>query len=234
MEAVPAGVPGMGSNVATGGASLAAGSGPTLNKEDRTVNYEIGKVTSHIVEPLGKLTRVSVAVVVDGIYKRVEGGEGEKEWQYLPRTEEEMKKYENIVKGAIDYDTARGDTVQVVNIPFENEKFGDGGERISGGEKTPFLVRYQHYFRPVMQYGFIAVVVFLLFTYVVRPVVHWLTAGSIAEAELFGQLPKTVNELEREYEGEVQSLPYRDQALALLTQGGQNPGEVMKSWLSEE
>lgn len=232
-ESVPVGVPGLASNIAAGGAGPALGSSPTFNKEDRTVNYEIGKVTSHIVEPMGKLNRVSVAVVVDGMYKQVEKEGGHQEWEYFARTEEEMAKYENIVKGAIDFDVSRGDTVQIVNIPFENGKLTGEGEGIDGGEERPFFYSFQRYVKPVMHYGFVAILLFLSFTYVVRPVVQWLTASSIHDAELFRQLPKTVNEIESEYDGETQSLPFRDKALKLLTQGSHRPEEVMKDWLSE-
>jgi len=57
---VPQGVPGVRSN--TPGPDLlqnqtAVGGGATaFEKQDRTVNYEIGKVTSRILEPTGKLT----------------------------------------------------------------------------------------------------------------------------------------------------------------------------------
>ncbi len=41
----------------------------TFEKQDRTVNYEIGKLTSHTTEPVGGIERISVAVLVDGTYR---------------------------------------------------------------------------------------------------------------------------------------------------------------------
>ncbi|MBW1701924.1 MAG: flagellar M-ring protein FliF, partial [Deltaproteobacteria bacterium] len=59
-EKVPIGIPGATSNMSEGNTKSAiAGSNPGFNKQDRTVNYEIGKVTSHTVEPVGKLNRLS-------------------------------------------------------------------------------------------------------------------------------------------------------------------------------
>ena len=60
--------------------------------EDQAANYEIGKVTSHIIEPVGEIQRVSVAVLVDGSHKTTVNNDGEQESQYVPRTQEELQK----------------------------------------------------------------------------------------------------------------------------------------------
>ena len=88
-EANPQGVPGVRSN--TPGPELmqntpAAGAGAaSFEKQDRTVNYEIGKITSRILEPMGKLTRVSVAVMVDGTYRNAPRKGGGTDREYVPR-----------------------------------------------------------------------------------------------------------------------------------------------------
>jgi len=231
-ETIPAGIPGFASNIPTSETATIQGGGPGFSKEDRTVNYEIGKVTSHIIEPMGRLSMISVAVLVDGSYKRVQGTEKAEEWTYSPRTEEEMAKYENIVKGAINFDSSRGDTVQVVNIPFEKGKLAGDSQEIGDGKEGPSFFSYQKYLKPFMQYGFIAVLMFLSFIYVVRPLVQWLTASSLGNVEVLQHLPKTVKEIEREYGGKAQALPFRDQALALLTTGNHSPEEMMQDWLT--
>jgi flagellar M-ring protein FliF len=76
------------------------------------VSYEVGKTTSHIVEPRGQITRTSVAVLVDGKY---ENG------AYAPRAADELEKIKGMVMKAIGYDDARGDQVEVANIPFKGE-----------------------------------------------------------------------------------------------------------------
>ncbi|MCD6293567.1 MAG: flagellar M-ring protein FliF, partial [Deltaproteobacteria bacterium] len=92
---------------------------PSFMKQDRTVNYEISKVTSRIVEPFARLKSMSVAVMVDGIHKSVVGKDKKTEWKYFPRTDDEMAKLEKIVKHAINFNAERGDSVEVVNLPFE-------------------------------------------------------------------------------------------------------------------
>ena len=71
------------------------------------------------------MTRISIAVLVDGTYKRIEKQKGTVEWEYVPRTAEEMAKFENIVKRAVNFDSSRGDEVDIVNIPFETKKLDE-------------------------------------------------------------------------------------------------------------
>ena len=91
-----------------------------FERQDQSANYEIGKVTSHIIEPIGEIMKVSAAVLIDGSYKVVKNKKGKEEKQYIPRTKEEMDKIEAIVKRAVNYDENRKDLVEVVNIPFQN------------------------------------------------------------------------------------------------------------------
>lgn len=76
---------------------------------EEVTNYEISKTVKESVVDQGTLKKVSVAVVIDG---------EDKLGKYVPRTAEEMKKIESLVKSAIGFDEARGDIVQVVNMPF--------------------------------------------------------------------------------------------------------------------
>jgi hypothetical protein len=101
----PQGVPGVRSN--TPGPELmqntpsAAGGAASFEKQDRTVNYEIGKITSRILEPVGRLTRVSVAVMVDGTYRNAPRKGGGTEREYVPRGTDEVQKIETLVKRAV-------------------------------------------------------------------------------------------------------------------------------------
>jgi flagellar M-ring protein FliF len=76
---------------------------------EETTNYEISKTVKTSVVNQGSVKKLSVAVVVDG---------EDKMGKYTPRSAEEMKQIDALVKSAIGYDQARGDTVQVVNMPF--------------------------------------------------------------------------------------------------------------------
>ena len=126
---VPEGPPGVEPNVPPG-YKEATGQGSEYEKKQTVKNYEISQQVSKIQSAPYKIKRVSVAVWVDGTWKKVydKNGkpvltpEGGIERKYIPRSPEEIKKYEEIVKGAIGYDPRRNDVVVVKNIKFDRTK----------------------------------------------------------------------------------------------------------------
>jgi flagellar M-ring protein FliF len=232
-DITPQGVPGLRSNIpgdiVAGEQNRSNNRASFFEKKDRTVNYEIGKVISHIKEPVGEMTRVSIAVLVDGSYERVESEEGEVDWKYVPRTAEEMQKLENIVKRAVNFNEARGDEVEIVNIPFEPTKLAMKAEPDDGGKWIPLLKKYQ----PYMKYGFLSLFLILSFLFFVRPLVRWLTEYSFGDLEMFKQLPRTVGELEGELDPNARRLTFRDKASRLLDSDNEASMGVMHDWIKE-
>lgn len=98
---------------AANAAGASGGSAQDRNRSEETTNFEISKVVSNSVKETGTVKRLSVAVLVDGLYT----GEGE-DAKYAPRTEEELKKLEELVQSAIGFDADRGDEIKVVNMQF--------------------------------------------------------------------------------------------------------------------
>jgi flagellar M-ring protein FliF len=93
-----------------------AGDSNSSNRKrvEETTNFEISKEITNSVKEAGIVRRLSVAILVDGIYTAdAEGVE-----TYAPRNEEELKKLEQLVQSAIGFDATRGDEVSVVNMPF--------------------------------------------------------------------------------------------------------------------
>jgi len=238
LQPIPIGVPGVVSNLSGKKAITETNNISGFQKQDQTVNYEIGKVTSHIIEPIGRIKRISLAVIVDGTYKLVKGeeraeeeeGEDEEkeEWKYFSRTQEEMEKLENIVKKAVNFDTARGDQVEVINIPFETVRLMEGEEVA----KRLFWISYLKYYKPIIKYGFLAIFLFLFFIFVARPLVQWLTSGSIEDVKL--KLPKTVEELEKEYVEGEKKLTFKDRALEVARGNHELSVQLMRNWLKEK
>jgi flagellar M-ring protein FliF len=88
-----------------------------LNETQRTdeiVNYEIGSTLTETVSEPGAIERVSVAVLVDGIYAEDANGE----LTFTPRDEAELARLEQLVKAAVGFDAERGDTVSVDSLQF--------------------------------------------------------------------------------------------------------------------
>ncbi len=83
-------------------------------RSEETLNYEVSKQITSQVRQSGVVRKLSVAVVVDGMYDTNDKGER----TYKPRTPEELEKIATIVKSAVGYDEERGDKVEVINMQF--------------------------------------------------------------------------------------------------------------------
>jgi len=233
-SATPQGIPGIRSNLpgdpaAADQTRVTDSSNRAFEKNDRTVNYEIGKVISHIKEPVGEMTRVSVAVLVDGTYNRIEKRGKEVEWQYVARTPEEMQKFESIVKRAVNFDQKRGDQVDIVNIPFETTKLAVQDTEVIEEGWMDLVKQYQ----PYLKYGFLSLFLFLSFMFFVKPLVRWLTEYSFGDMQMFKQLPKTVGELEGDFNAGANQLVFRDQASELIASDKEASLGVMRDWIKE-
>ena len=97
---------------------VTTGNGTTSqsSRTEETINYEISKVVRNKVKNTGSIKRLTVAVMVDGIYEK--GVDGK--MAYRSRTPEEMEQITSLVKSAVGYDANRGDVVEVENMRFVN------------------------------------------------------------------------------------------------------------------
>ncbi len=229
------GVPGVLSNTQAGKAVPNEKGNPqsmeaqAFRKQERTVNYEVSKVIRHTVESYPKMTRVSTAVIVDGVHQFVEGEGGKKAWKYIPRSEDEMAKLEKIVKRAVNFDAARGDEIEVVNIPFNqmNPEWDGANEAKSGGW-MPYVKQYSPSGKSVLLIGSLLFV----FLFVVRPLLRWVTSNTTERQNMLVRLPKTVSEMESEYGGGQQ--PLKDKAVQMIASDEEESLKLMRSWLGQE
>jgi len=122
-SALPVGIPGALSNQPPGAGTTKPGEksedgkseGPTSISTQATRNYELDRTISHSKESVGKLKRLSVAVLVDNKTTVNEAGETVK----VPLGDDEIAMLTDIVKKAVGYDEKRGDSVAVFNQEFQ-------------------------------------------------------------------------------------------------------------------
>ncbi len=90
------------------------GATPSRSVRRSTNNYELDRTISHTRLATGQVERLSVAVVIDDRMTVDEEG------QLVPqaRPPEEMERITALVRQAVGYDAARGDTVNVINASF--------------------------------------------------------------------------------------------------------------------
>lgn len=97
-------------NSTTSGASLNSNE----NRTEEIVNYSNSKKVINHIREAGVITRLSVAVLIDGTYPENENGDK----NYQPRNEAEMELMATLVRSAIGFNADRGDSVDVINMQF--------------------------------------------------------------------------------------------------------------------
>lgn len=228
---VSGGVPGVQSNVPPGtDLEPAQSSSSATQTKNETINYEISRTVSRIVEPVGVVKKLSVAVLVDGTYEAVKPAEGEgadkvaeASKKYVPRSEEELKRIEDIVKKAMGYSAEREDQVQVVNAQFgfgPEEPVGAGVDAVSDGAK-PWL--------PYLRYVVGGLLFLMILFFVVRPLIAMLgmkPAEKAAETAAT-PLPAPVKEVE----ASLESANARAQILDMAKKNPDATAVVVKQWL---
>jgi len=102
-------LPGASENAGANGGTSEQGS-----TTEETTNYEISKTTQTEMTEAGGIKRLSVAVVVDGIYTPDAAGNS----TYAPRSAEELAQITALVRTSIGFMETRGDSVEVANMQF--------------------------------------------------------------------------------------------------------------------
>jgi len=92
--------------------------------QNTTTNYEIGKTIEKVISGSGNIKRLSISVIVNDVAKEVKQGT-KTETIYTPRTPEQLKKFEEVVKNAVGFDLTRNDQFSIQSLPFEIKQIED-------------------------------------------------------------------------------------------------------------
>lgn len=218
---------------------------PGRQHRETTRNYELDETISHTRQQTGVIRRLSVSVAVD---YRIEAPEADAEAGTLPtrtpRTQQELANIRRILQGGLGFDVQRGDTLEVVTIPFERPE-------LKAIEAPPLWE--QPWFMKVVRLALAALVIIVLILAVVRPMLKKLIYPE-EEVGFEDELDTSLDLgddtlLESDFdEGDVgfQSdgtlkLPdlHRDEDVlkavrALVANEPELSSQVVKSWLSED
>jgi flagellar M-ring protein FliF len=151
----------------------ANGSQSNASRIEETVNYEISRTVKTHVRETGTVRRLSVAVMVNGVFAEDENGNK----AYQPRTPEELERLTALVRSAVGYNEERGDKIELANLPFvdlEQELAEEAEEPGLLGLARRHLTRVAE----ILVLGVVAVLVLLL---VVRPLVGRVVEGGLED-----------------------------------------------------
>ena len=100
-------------------AAGAAQAQPVNVRSESTRNYEVDRTVSYTRQELGQVRRLTVALAVDDM-KLINPETGEV--TYEPWPEQELQRLSMLVRDAVGYSAARGDSVTVMNTAFAPEE----------------------------------------------------------------------------------------------------------------
>lgn len=162
----PTGIPGSKSNVPGEQEELTVNQANMNNKKDsERVNFEPSKKVSQKTLPVGKVTRISAAVIVDG--KQEYPLDGSRPI-FDPRTQEELTSIEALVKSTLGFDEKRGDLVTVRNMMFQLDPVQM--DAIKEEKKET-----REYISTLAVSSAVALALTLFFAFIVRPYFRWLS-----------------------------------------------------------
>ncbi len=139
-------------------------SAEAANKTEEVVNYEISKTTKQEVVEAGRIKKISVAVLVDGLYTK--GADGAA--VYAPRPQNQLEQISTLVRSAVGFDRARGDVVEVVNLQFAPDVAPAALEETEGS----FLNLSKEDYFYIAELAVLLIVSLLVLLLVVRPLVR--------------------------------------------------------------
>lgn len=158
----PEGVPGATSNTPPGPNAAAAPNpaAPVETASSATRNFEMDRTLQHTRQPAGRVRRVTAAVLVDHVPRTGENGKV----VMTALDAATLTRIEALVKEAVGFDAARGDSVSVMNAPFVRET--EAPVDVPFWE-SPWL--HNPMVRDIARYGLGALVVIVLLFGVLRP-----------------------------------------------------------------
>ena len=227
------GVPGVQTNLGrtTPGSAATAGGGGSKN--DETLNYEVSRSTARIIEPIGTLSKVSVAILVDGKYETPAADKDAKapKPKYVPRSPDELQKIEALVKGAIGFNAERGDQLSIQNIPFQESVDAVGTADAPAWWTSPFLQSLVK--NLLIAVGFIAVMLL-----VVKPMVNALRLPKPPRLDMVDNILPELHKQEKLTAAEKAQLAAQMQEQQdLMEKAKSNPyqvAQILQNWLTEQ
>lgn len=140
---------------------------PSNTNRNSVRNFELDKTIRHVMEPIGKISRMTVAVLADDWVSLGEDGQE----QRTPLEQADIELISGIVREAIGYDQVRGDSISVYNKSFQQAVL----------EELPEVPLWeQDWFMGMAKQGIAVIIILLIIFTIVRPTMKTLR-GRYAE-----------------------------------------------------
>lgn len=132
------------------------------SRKEATRNYELDTTVSHVQRAAGGIRRLTVSVGVD--YKSVTAEDGKTTRE--PQSQAELDTIRRLLKGGLGFDVSRGDSLEVVSLPFNRPE-------LDASASEPTLLDDPRFLSAVRISASVLVIIVLIVS-VVRPMLSKL------------------------------------------------------------
>ncbi len=201
-----------------------------LVSSDVTRNYEIDRTVDYSRHPPGQIRRLTVAVLIG--YRPVKGAKGKV--TEVPLSAQELSRVTQLVKDAVGFDAARGDSVSVVNEPLDV-----AASRAAAGKLVEPSFWQRPLFWSLVKIVSGVVVVLALVLAVLRPMVRMLmsTAQTPAVAAQIGVDGEAPGAPQAQKDAVVKALSHEQQlanARAMVSQDPKRVAQLVRGWVGND
>lgn len=208
-------------------ASGTAVSGPDSTARQSTRNYEIDRTMAYTRTPAGKVTRLTVAVLIDNLRNTDKDGKVIE----TPLPQDQIDRLTVLVRDAVGFDAARGDSVNVVNSSFV------GAVPLEEGELESIPIWEKGWFQTLAKILAGLIVLLIVVFSVLKPLTRGLLNAAKTPALRQGALAAAVAAGGTGGVAEAPGLQYEQQvatARGLVTQDPKRGAQVVKQWVSAD
>ena len=205
--------------------------GETRNKKtkkDVATNYEINKISRTTLKPAGTIKRLSVAAVIDGLYEFEKLNDGTTKRKYIPRTEQELKKFEEIVKKAMGYSEDREDQIIVSSISFSETSPMDNEVAIAPGKLDLILEIVKDNRKTIVNLLLVAMV----FIFIVKPLLK--SMKTITKEAVFTNEELTAVSDEYAQLSESRGMDRKSRVVEITQKNPEKAQQLIKGWIGEQ
>jgi len=230
------GVPGMQANLMSQ-SGIIQSVGSSEEEETAQTQYELSKTERIIADHGASLKRMSVAVLVDGMYEDQKAEDGKIQKVYTSRNKDDMVRIAALVKQAIGIDESgnRNDSFEIQNVQFYEPSFEQEEASLKKEQQKEFMLK-------MAKNGSLAITVLVFLLFVMRSMKKLKKARATNEQHNFtkhhtSNMHVTTEEVEEEEEekaDDAKQLRLREQVVRNIRKDPGVTANSLKKWITAD
>lgn len=226
------GVPGMQANLNMSQSGIIQSVGSSEQEETAQTQYELSKTERVIADHGASLKRLSVAVLVDGMYEDQKTVDGKIQKVYSARSKEDMTRIAALVKQAIGIDESsnRNDSFEIQNVQFYEPSFEQEDASLKKEQQKEFMLK-------MAKNGSLAITVLVFLMFVMRSMKNMKKAKIVNEQASYTKtspMDMTIVQEEEEEVADQKQLRLRERVVKKIQKEPGVTASSLKKWITSD